>query len=98
VVKPSRLAFAENLTEIMRQTGLSGAELARRIGRTRAAISRWCDGTQEPSFEDKDAIAKALGIPVAKLFEDPTDSRSTGIEIDKAIRMVVEAAKKGSSS
>lgn len=97
LVRPSRDNFAENLAEFMRRQEISGAELGRRVGRTRGAIAKWLDGSQEPSFEDKDAIAKALGIPVARLFEDPTDARTTGIEIDTAIRMVVEAAKKGSS-
>jgi len=94
LVRPSRESFAKNLEALMIERGLSDVGLGRLIGRTGAAVGRWRVGQTEPSFEDKDAVAKALKVPVSRLYEDPTDDRSTGLPWEKASRMIAAALKK----
>lgn len=93
LVRPSRQNFAANLVDIMDEKKISAAELAKKIGKTRGAISRWRDGSQEPSFEDKDKIAEALGVPVSRLYLDLTDSRTTKVSPKLAWKILGEALK-----
>lgn len=97
LARPSKEIFVENLAHWMGKRGLKQTQLADAVGVHRAVVHGWVTGRAHPEAKYYDAIADALDIPVASLFEDPTDSRTTGLDIDKAIRMVTEAAKKGSS-
>jgi ribosome-binding protein aMBF1 (putative translation factor) len=94
MAQPTKDNFPENLRRLMDDAGIDGSELARRVGRTPTTISRWRKGLKEPSFDDTDAIAKALGIPVTRLFQDPTEPDSIGIDIDTALRMIEAVVKK----
>lgn len=66
--KLSHDIFADNLEELMDRQDLSDAELARRIGLSRVTIWRWRSGKQEPLGADRDALAEALGVSVARLY------------------------------
>ena len=92
-----RQNFLRNLKRFMAAKGITNADIAREFGISRSTAGAWVSGGTQPRFEDIDGLAEMLDQPVAAFFEDPSDSRSTGLDLDKAIRMVVEAAKKGSS-
>lgn len=60
------MSFAETLTQARNNLGITQAELARRIGVSRASISRYESGERTNiSFPVIYAICKALGIEVA---------------------------------
>ena len=71
--RPTRVNFIKNLVQLMKEKELNGSDLALLVGRTPTTISRWKQGKKEPNFQDIDAIAKALGVTVGRLFEDPTE-------------------------
>lgn len=52
--------------------GLSGKELAGRIGVTESAVSRWFAGSREISDDYRIAAAQALGVPILALFPTMT--------------------------
>lgn len=69
-----RTHFSERLRVIMAVRDVSGAELARRIGVTRAAVAPWMRGTIAPLSRQIMAIAKALDVDVSWLIKDaPVD-------------------------
>lgn len=97
MAKPSRELFAWNVRQRMERLKLSDAEVARRVGEilgrpiSRATVGRWkkTDDGQEPVFEVRDALATVLGLPVAHLYRDATDSRTTaGLEIWEMYEMI----------
>lgn len=65
----ARLNFRRNLQRLMADNNLINAELARQVGRNRSQVKKWLDGTHEPDFDVKDAIAVALGVSVDVLFK-----------------------------
>lgn len=50
--------------------GWSQAELARRVGCSRAQMSNWECGRQTPNLANIDALADALGISRAALLDE----------------------------
>lgn len=44
--------------------GLSKAELARRVGKTRSAIVQWEQGKSAPSRETTEALAGVFGVSI----------------------------------
>lgn len=93
MAKPSRENFVANLNRLLAEVGIKNADIARKVGVSRATIGRWIDGETQPGYDELDALARVLNKPVSAFFEDPTDDRTTGLEIDKALRMVVEVVK-----
>ncbi|MBC7294179.1 MAG: helix-turn-helix transcriptional regulator [Thermoleophilia bacterium] len=68
------------LVEARKSLGLTQADLARRVGLTRAAYSNIECGTKNPSLETALRIAAALGRSVEELFgcpKPPGGSRCT---------------------
>lgn len=62
-----RAALARKLSVLMLKRGLCGAELARRLDVTRAAVSNWTRGVALPAHHHQVALAAELGVPVAEL-------------------------------
>ena len=54
--------FATRLNERMKEKGIKQNDLARIMGVSQQAVSRWCNGTTEPRLEAIPALAKALGV------------------------------------
>ena len=52
--------FTDRLNQAMREAGLSQADLHRKSGYTRAAISKWVNGQSEP--KDILKLARILGV------------------------------------
>lgn len=70
----------------------SGASLARRAGmpyRTYVSIE---GGERWPRLENLEAIAAALGVPVSRLFRDPTEKASPK-EALAVIAALIESAE-----
>lgn len=57
----------------MRSTGITQTELAARIGRNQAWLSRYLSGEFHADLETLDKIARAFGHPVVALLSFPTD-------------------------
>lgn len=88
--RPSKELFVENLNRRLRELKITGSELARRVDVAPITVKRWRDGQREPSFEDLDAIAGALGFETTYelLYEQPDDSAD-----QQAIREARERAE-----
>lgn len=50
--------------ELLREKDITGAQLARRINRTRSCVSCWICGKSEPKIRDLRKIAKVLNVSV----------------------------------
>lgn len=66
-------AFGPWLGRQLRRAGMSQAELAVRLGLTRAAVSAWITGRAEPREETKRAIAEVLGTDTASVYNRTAD-------------------------
>ena len=70
--------FSNRLSTARRRAGLSQAELASKIGRSRAAVARWESAKirESPSFVDMVGVAEILGTNAGWLvgiMEDPQE-------------------------
>ena len=59
----------EQLKTIMRYKGISQVMLAERTGLTETTISRYMNGTREPSLSNLEKMAKAVGCKVVLIDE-----------------------------
>ena len=60
--------FSDTLGSMLKSSGVSRSELARRVGVTRAAVMLWLRGTSEPSLGNVVRICKALGCTPNELL------------------------------
>lgn len=56
------------LTKAVRRTGLAQYELARKMGTSEAAISKWLKGTRRPTPENARKLAKLLGLTLDEIY------------------------------
>lgn len=64
----ARNIFAQNLAEVLDAKGWSQAEFARRLGRTRDAVSTYVNGRTFPNTETMAQILQVLGVPESRLM------------------------------
>ncbi|WP_255306106.1 helix-turn-helix transcriptional regulator [Streptomyces sp. Wb2n-11] len=69
--------FGPWLARQLRRLGISQAELAERVGLTRAAVSAWITGRAVPREETMRAIAAAIGTDPGTIHTRTTDAVST---------------------
>lgn len=74
-----RTVFAENLAQLLTKRGSNARKLALQLGMSPSAVGAWKKGLKDPTFENIDRVANALGIPPYMLFVDS--------KVDKAILM-----------
>ncbi|MEU7424164.1 helix-turn-helix transcriptional regulator [Streptomyces sp. NPDC040750] len=74
-------AFGPWLRRQLLRADISQADLAARLGKTRAAVSAWITGRAEPRDEAKARIAEILGTDLASLV-----TRTVDVPIDRPIR------------
>jgi transcriptional regulator with XRE-family HTH domain len=60
------------LIEYLHISGITQAELARRVGITPVELNRFIQGKREPRVKNLRKIAKATGISIEKLIESVT--------------------------
>lgn len=65
----TRALFAETLCQLMDSAGVSGAELARRLGSNKTSVSRWRTGEDLPRPHFVTEIADALGVDRTMLLQ-----------------------------
>mgnify|MGYP002626442912 CR=1 FL=1 len=85
---------AEAYDHLIRTYGLTQEELARRVGVTRQAVSRWELGQTEPGIETLKALAETLGAPVSMLLDLPEGAawcQSCGMPLANADMLGTEA-------
>ena len=63
-----RKKFAKRLKELRTSAGLTQEELAGAVGVETKTVSYWENGHNSVTFNKLPVIAKALGIPVYKMF------------------------------
>ncbi|ULQ59099.1 helix-turn-helix transcriptional regulator [Brucepastera parasyntrophica] len=61
--------FAQNLSRIRKQRGLSQADLADLAGLTRRTINHYENHVSQPPIEKVEAIAQALGVKTSDLLD-----------------------------
>jgi transcriptional regulator with XRE-family HTH domain len=64
--------FGERLKALREQSGLSQAELAAHAGQSLRSIQNWEQGHREPKAVALLALARALGVSMEFLIEEPT--------------------------
>jgi len=88
-----RTEFAERLSSVLAERGITQLELAALVGVTRAAMSRYVSGEREPRFTTLLRIAEVLDVHVDELLgtTEPTAhsilrlvARTTLTDADKA--------------
>ena len=55
--------------ELLKECDMHGAQLARRIGVTRAAVGKWMSGDAAPNYSKLPEIAKALNVSVDRVVQ-----------------------------
>ena len=64
------VSIGNRLYQYRRKSGLSQEELAAKIGVSRQAVSKWENGTSDPSTSNLFALAKLYGISVEELLKE----------------------------
>jgi len=64
------MKFGKKLSLLRKQRGMTQLELAEKLDISRQAVSRWEQGTSEPSTENLVSISKLFGVPVDDLVND----------------------------
>lgn len=98
LVKPSGDLFIENLNRHLGSKRGVNVALAKHCGVDKSLVTRWRDGSTQPTINMLGKIASFCNVAVTELFMDDTDDRSTKITLDAALRMVNEAIKRAQSS
>lgn len=82
------MKLGEKLTFLRKQHGMTQMELAEKLNISRQAVSRWEQGTSEPSTENLVSIGKLFDVSVDALWDE-------GIEFQtKSVVLVAEAEEK----
>ena len=62
------MGLGEKIGQYRRSLGISQEELGARLGVSRQAVSKWENGTSEPSTSNLMALAKLYGLSVDELL------------------------------
>jgi transcriptional regulator with XRE-family HTH domain len=65
-----RKLFSCKLQECLQNSGLTMAELAKKIGVSQATISDWCNGKKAPRFDKIEQLAKFFNVSPTYFFND----------------------------
>lgn len=65
--------FASTVRALVNAAGISGSELARRMGRAQSYVSLRLNGRKAWTLDELDQIASILGISVGELFDKARD-------------------------
>lgn len=71
-----KILFAEQLSKLRKEKGLSQDDLAEKLFVTRQAISTWEKGDVQPSLNTIESLAEVLEVPVEKLLFGQEDRNS----------------------
>lgn len=85
------MRFGEKLSFLRKQRGMTQMELAEKLDISRQAVSRWEQGTSEPSTENLVSIGKLFGVSVDALVNE-----NVQLQTGSAV-LVAEAEEKGTT-
>lgn len=83
------MRFGEKLSFLRKQRGMTQMELAEKLDISRQAVSRWEQGTSEPSTENLVSIGKLFDVTVDALVNE-----NVQLQAGSAV-LVVETEEKG---
>lgn len=89
------MRFGEKLSFLRKKQGMTQLELAEKLDISRQAVSRWEQGTSEPSTENLVSIGKLFGVPVDDLVNESVQLQ-TESTAQVAVAEVKEPAEKRS--
>ena len=72
----NRAAFGQFLNQLRREKGWIQKDLAERLYVSDKAVSKWENGTSDPSTSNLCALAKLYGIPVEELLHETQEEKS----------------------
>lgn len=72
--------ISENLITLRKDSGLTQAQVAERLGYSDKAVSRWENGDTLPDVNVLNELCKYYGIPLASLFEKGACSEATHVQ------------------
>lgn len=75
-----------------KQLGLSQEELAKQLGVTRQAVSKWESGSALPSVDNIVELAQALSVTVDELLQLEAVERETGLSAESVGKLLDEQA------
>lgn len=64
------MRFWQRFRDVLAEKGMTQTEFADEIGKKQSAVSRWANGTVNPSLENLLLIAEALDMTLSELLED----------------------------
>jgi len=85
-----REILSNNLVELRRSIGLTQSELAAKAGFQSKSYSRWETGKSWPEPETIQALAKALGVSEARLFQASSSSDISPREAIKTLTNLLD--------
>ena len=69
-------SLGNSLYSARKSKGLTQEEVAEKLGVSRQAVSKWENGTSDPSTSNLCALAKLYGIPVEELLHETQKEKS----------------------
>ena len=75
------MELKEKLVELRRQKGLTQDELARELGITRQAVSKWERGVIAPATVNLVALGRLYGVPLDELVNGDLEEASGGVAV-----------------
>ena len=81
------MAIGQRIGCILRERGISQNKLAKMAGLSQSGMSSILSGASRPREDTLQAIAKALGIPISELMDEPTTKKEPAIpdKLDEAL-------------
>ena len=64
------MVLGEKITELRKRSGLSQEQFGDKIGVSRQAVSKWENGTSDPSTTNLMALAKLFGVEAEELLRE----------------------------
>ena len=84
--------IGKGIAEKRKQAGLSQEELAKRLGLTRQAISRWESGAALPTVDNLVELARVLGVSVDELLQLTREEKQAGLSAESVGLLLDEQA------
>ena len=70
------MTTVEKIAALRKEQGMSQEALGEKLGLSRQAVSKWENGTSDPSTSNLCALAKLYGIPVEELLHETQEEKS----------------------
>ena len=84
--------IGKGIAQRRKALGLSQEEMAKQIGVTRQAVSKWESGAAMPSVDNMIELSRALGVSVDELLQLTEGSREAGLSAESVGRLLDEQA------